>query len=221
MGNYYIKSVDQIFSSVAVTDTYFTVNTIFYNSTLNISPPSGPGGIDIVFTGSKYPPGSTVDISYYDPSFNTWNLLTSTLANATGQIQANSQVPDLKKSLGSGDCLEAPNSIQYKASITGITYGNANYNEYLRGLKTVGNKTANGLYGNGTNLVSSVRAMVGDTISLSGKWFHPGIVYVRWDSANVVGTVTSSEWLNANIIGSVSYKFRRILQHYSHHSTKR
>ena len=24
----------------------------------------------------------------------------------------------------------------------------------------------------------------------------------RWDSANVVGTVTSSEWLNANIIGS-------------------
>ena len=204
LGNYYLKSVDQIFSSVAVTDTYFTINTIFYNSTLNISPPSGPGGIDIVFTGSKYPPGSIVDISYYDPSFNTWNLLTSTLANATGQIQANSQVPDLKKSLGIGDCLEAPNSIQYKASITGITYSNANYNEYLRGLKTVGNKTANGLYGNGTNLVSSVRAMVGDTISLSGKWFHPGIVYVRWDSANVVGTVTSSEWLNANIIGSAA-----------------
>jgi hypothetical protein len=204
LGNYYLKSVDQIFSSVAVTDSYFTINTIFYNSTLNISPPSGPGGVDIVFTGSKYPPGSTVDISYYDPSFNTWNLLTSTLANATGQIQANSQVPDLKKSLGIGDCLEAPNSIQYKASITGITYGNANYNEYLRGLKTVGNKTANGLYGNGTNLVSSIRAMVGDTLSLSGKWFHPGIVYVRWDSANVVGTVTSSEWLNANIIGSAS-----------------
>jgi hypothetical protein len=204
LGNYYLKSVDQIFSSVAVTDSYFTINTIFYNSTLNISPPSGPGGVDIVFTGSKYPPGSTVDISYYDPSFNTWNLLTSTLVNATGQIQANSQVPDLKKSLGIGDCLEAPNSIQYKASITGITYGNANYNEYLRGLKTVGNKTANGLYGNGTNLVSSIRAMVGDTISLSGKWFHPGIVYVRWDSANVVGTVTSSEWLNANIIGSAS-----------------
>ncbi len=44
----------------------------------------------------------------------------------------------------------------------------------------------------------------GDTISLSGKWFHPGIVYIRWDSANVVGTVTSSEWLNANIIGSTA-----------------
>ncbi len=204
LGNYYIKSVDQIFSSVAVTDTYFTINTIFYNSTLNISPPSGPGGVDIVFTGSKYPPGSTVDISYYDPSFNTWNLLTSTLANATGQIQVNSQVPDLKKSLGVGDCLEATNTISYKASITGITYGNANYNEYLRGLKTIGNKTANGLYGNGTNLVSSIRAMVGETISLSGKWFHPGIVYVRLDSSNVVGTLTSSQWLNANIIGSTA-----------------
>ena len=204
LGNYYLKSVDQIFSSVAVTDTYFTINTIFYNSTLNISPPSGPGGIDIVFAGSKYPPGSTVDISYYDPSFNTWNLLTSTLANATGQIQANSQVPDLQKSLGAGDCLEAPAAIQYKASITGITYSNVNYNEYLRGLKIIGNKTANGLYGNGTNLVSSVRVMVGDTLSLSGKWFHPGIVYIRWDSTNVVGTVTSSEWLNANIVGSTN-----------------
>jgi hypothetical protein len=204
LGNYYIKSVDQIFSSVAVTDTYFAISSIFYNSTLNISPPSGPGGIDIIFSGSKYPAGSTVDISYYDPSFGTWNLLTSTAANASGQIQASSQVPDLKKSLGLGDCLEAPNTISYKASITGITYGNAVYNEYLRGLKTLGNQTAHGLYGNGTNLVSSVRAMVGDTISISGKWFHPGIVYVRWDSASVVGTVTSSQWQNANIIGSTA-----------------
>ncbi len=204
LGNYYIKSVDQIFSSIAATDTYFTISSIFYNSTLNISPPSGPGGIDIVFSGSKYPAGSNVDISYYDPSFGTWNLLTSTLANASGQIQATSQVPDLKKSLGVGDCLEAPNTISYKASITGITYSNTVYNEYLRGLKTVGNQTAHGLYGNGTNLVSSIRAMASDTISISGKWFHPGIIYVRWDSASVVGTVTSSQWQNANIIGSTA-----------------
>jgi hypothetical protein len=204
LGNYYVKSVDQIFSSVAVTDTYFSINSVYYNSTLNISPSAGPGGIDIAFAGSRYIPGSTVDISYYDPNFNSWNLLTSTMANGTGQIQAASQVPDLKKSLGSGDCLEATSTISYRSSINGITYCNAVYNEYLRGLKTVGNQTAYGLYGNGTNLVSNVRAMIGDSLTISGKWFHPGIVYVRWDSASVVSTLTSSQWLNANIIGSTA-----------------
>jgi hypothetical protein len=79
---------------------------------------------------------------------------------------------------------------------------NANYNEYQRGLKTVGNMTANGLYGNGTNLVSQVKVKVGDAIGLSGKWFNPGPIYVRWDGVSVVGTVSSSEWLNANIIGT-------------------
>ena len=64
----------------------------------------------------------------------------------------------------------------------------------------MGNATAYGLYGNGTNLVSQVRVMVGDTIGLSGKWFNPGPIYIRWDGVNVVGTVSSNEWLSANII---------------------
>lgn len=67
LGNYYIKAVDQI-SSVAVTDKYFTVNSMYYGSTLNISPAAGPGGVDITFTGTNYPPSSAVQISYYDPA---------------------------------------------------------------------------------------------------------------------------------------------------------
>ena len=93
LGNYYVKAVDQVLSSIAVTDTYFTVNSVFYNSTLNLSPAAGPGGVDVVFSGSRYPVGATVSISYYDPSFSTWNYLTSTTADASGQIQATSQVP--------------------------------------------------------------------------------------------------------------------------------
>ena len=202
VGNYYIKAFDQVTSTVAVTDTSIIVNSIAYNATLNISPSAGPGGVNVVFTGSKYPAGSNVAISYYDPSFRTWNYLTSVTANASGQILTNSEVPDLKKSLGSADYTETFNTISYRAEINGIAYSYANYNEYLRGLKTIGNQTANGLYGNGTNLISRVRAMVGDTIAISGKWFHPGVVYIRWDSVNVVGTVTSDEWRNAAIIGS-------------------
>jgi hypothetical protein len=202
VGNYFVKAFDENLNSVAVSNLYLIVNSIHYNSTLNISPPSGAGGVDVVFSGSQYPAGSDVTVSYYDPALYTWNLLTTTTANASGQIQVSSQVPDLKKTLGNGDFIETSYAISYKAEVSGIAYSYASYNQYLRGLKTVGNQTANGLYGNGTSLISTVRAMVGDTISVSGKWFHPGIIYLRWDSTNIVGTVTNDQWSNAFIVGS-------------------
>ena len=202
LGNYYIKAIDQIGSTVAVTDTYITVNPINYNASLTISPSAGPGGVPITFTGSGYPASQNVTISYFDPAFGSWNYMTSAPSNAQGQISTSFLVPDLQKSLSSSDYPETYSTLSYRAEIAGRAYGYANYNEYSRGLKTIANQTAYGLFGNGTNLVSRIRAMVGDTISLSGKWFHPGVVYIRWDSASVVGTVTSSEWLNANIIGS-------------------
>jgi hypothetical protein len=204
LGNYYIKAVDQIGSSVAVTDTFITINPVNYNAQLSISPPSGPGGVPITFTGSNYPVGANVVISYLDPAFNTWNYLTTTLANATGQISASSTAPDLLKSLGTGDYPETYTPISYRSTVGTQVLSNANYNEYQRGVKTVGNTTATGLYGNGTNLVSSVRTTVGDTIALSGKWFNPGPIYIRWDGVNVVGTVSSNQWLNANIIGTTA-----------------
>ena len=200
LGNYFIKAVDQIGSSVAVTDTFLTVNPLSYNASLVISPPSGPGGIPITFSGSNYPVGSSVVISYLDPVFATWNYLTTTVANSSGKISASSVAPDLLKSLGTADYPETYSSISYRATVGTQVLSNANYDEYERGLKTVGNSTAYGLYGNGTNLVSQVRVMAGDTIVVSGKWFNPGPIYIRWDGVNVVGTVTSDEWLNANII---------------------
>jgi hypothetical protein len=200
LGNYYIKAVDQIGSSVAVTDTYITVNPINYNATLIISPPSGPGGIPITFTGQSYPVGSNVVISYLDPTFGTWNYLTTVVANASGKIQANSNAPDLSQSLSASDYPETYTAISYRSTVGTQVLSYANYNEYQRGLKTVGAATANGLFGNGTSLISQVRVKAGDTIVLTGKWFSPGPIYVRWDGVNVVGTVSSSEWLHANII---------------------
>jgi hypothetical protein len=203
VGNYYIKAFDQVSSTVAVTDTYLKVFSAVSNSTLIVSPSAGPGGVPIQFTGNGYPPSSTVTISYYDPTFNSWNPLMSTTANASGWIKVNSEVPDLKKSVGiNSDYPENYNSISYRSQIGGVIYGTVNYEEWARGLKTVGNQTADGLFGNGTSLVSSVKVIVGDNITISGKWFHPGVIYIRWDGVNVVGTVTNDEWLNANIIGT-------------------
>ena len=204
VGNFYVKAVDQLSSSVAVTDTYITVYSNVNSSTLALSPSSGAGGVPIQFTGSQYPPNSPVTISYLDPTFSTWNPLVTVTANNAGQIVANSTVPDLKKSVSAYDYAETFNQISYRSQINGVVCSYVYYNEYARGLKTVGNQTANGLYGNGTDLTSTVRLLVGDSISLSGKWFSSGLVYVRWDGFNVVGTVTGDQWTVANIIGSTA-----------------
>jgi len=206
-GNYYVKAVDgSIGSTVAVTDTYLTITAVVYNSKLYVSPPQGPGGTEITFTGSQWPSGSMIIISYQDPYYG-WKQLTSVVASASGQISVTSEAPDLMRSGGAYDSPETYTSISYRAETAGGSayYSIATFNEYHRGLKTVGNSTANGLYGNGTDLTSGVRTMVGDTITISGKNFHSGSpIYVRWDSVEVVGTVTSNEWLSANIIGTTA-----------------
>ncbi|MDR0372372.1 MAG: hypothetical protein LBI79_02240 [Nitrososphaerota archaeon] len=206
-GNYYIKVFDDVSSRTAVTDTYLTVNAITYNTTLNVSPSAGPGGVPLTFTGSGYPAGAQVSIQYYDQTFNYWRLMTETTADANGRISVNSVAPDLRKSLSGYDCTETYTQIQYRAQTAGVPgsiYSYANYNEYARGLKTVGDQTAYGLFGNGTNL-QSVKTMTGDTIVIEGKWFHSrDQIYLRWDSDTIAGTVTSDEWANAKIIGSTS-----------------
>ena len=76
--------------------------------------------------------------------------------------------------------------------IDGVAYSYADYTQFWRGLQQVGNQVAHGLFGNGTNLASSVSVTPGGSLVISGKWFHPGVVYVRFDGAAVVGTVTST-----------------------------
>jgi hypothetical protein len=200
VGNYSVKAFDEVTSDVAVTDTFIAVYPVGVAS-LQASPSSGPGGAIVRFTGSGYPADRAIDISYYDPAFGSWNLWSSTIANASGQISFTTEMPDLRKSVGNGDYSEAYTSISFRAESAGVIYSSVNYNQYSRGLKRVGNLTASGLYGNGTNL-SSVSLRTGDNLTLSGKWFHPGdVIYVRWDGVAVVGTVTGDEWRDATIIG--------------------
>ena len=140
-------------------------------------------------------------ISYYDPTFGDWNYFTSVTSNATGQIMVDSEAPDLMKSMGAYDSPELYTEISFRAEINNNVYSYANYNEYHRGLNIVGNYAAYGLFGNGTDLTSDVRTKPGDKITLSGNWFHSNdAIYIRWDSLNVVGTVTSDEWLTAEVI---------------------
>lgn len=49
-----------------------------------------------------------------------------------------------------------------------------------------------------------VNVAPGSSLVISGSWFHQGVVYVRFDGFNVVGTVTGNEWRNAQIIGTTT-----------------
>jgi len=194
IGNYTVKAVDQIYADVAITDTYIFVYPD-ENATLQISPSSGPGGVNVQFTGSGYPAHANVAIKYYDSAFGTWNYFNSTTANESGAISFTSEIPDLRKSVGAGDYPEIYTAISFRTEVSNFVYCYADYNQYSRGLKRVGNHFASGLFGNGTNLASTVSVTTGDVLPISGKWFHPSdAIYIKWDGVAVVGTVTADEW---------------------------
>jgi hypothetical protein len=203
IGNYTIKAFDYNSASAATTDTFIMVYSLINNTNLLVSPSSGPGGVAAQLIGSGYPSFSDVTIAYFDPTFGSWNPLGTATANASGMITYPTEIPDLGKSVGNGDYPETYTQISYRTEINGIVYGYADYNQYARGLKRVGNQTANGLYGNGTSFASTVNVKAGDNLTLSGKWFHPSdVIYIKWDGFAVVGTVTSDEWQYATIIGT-------------------
>lgn len=169
--------------------------------TLQISPASGGGGATVQFTGSGYPPLASVTLSYRDSSWNYW---TEVPADSAGNINFDVEIPDLGKKAYSGDSYVAPNTLSFRTEVNGKVYAFADYTQYARGLKQVGGQTATGLFGDCTNFTQTagLNVKAGDSLTLRGEWFHPGVVYIRWDGVAVVGTVTSDEWSSASIIGT-------------------
>ena len=58
-------------------ETRITIQVMTSLGSLQLSPSSGPGGVSVNFKGSGYPASSTVDISYFDPTFGAWNYFRS------------------------------------------------------------------------------------------------------------------------------------------------
>ena len=191
---------------VAIEDSQTRVFVKIFVSaaSLDLSPASGSGGANVQFTGSGYPASTDIGIYYLDPSFGTWKIWTTATSDSSGELYLNAEIPDLGRSGGSGDSSNISSTISLRSQINGVVYSYANYIQFWRGLSNVGNQVAHGLFGNGTSFVSSIIVKPGDSLSISGKWFHPGVVYVRFDGATVAGTVTSAEWRNAQVIGTTT-----------------
>ena len=192
------------FLAVEDSQSKLIVKIMITAGTLQISPAAGGGGATVQFTGSGYPAFANVRLSYRDTTYSTWNYWTNITANSAGNINFNVEIPDLGKSAYSGDSYNASNRLSFRTEVNGRIYAFADYTQYARGLKRVGGQTATYLYGDCTNFsqIDNLKVKVGDSLTISGAWFHPGVVYIRWDGVAVVGTVTSSEWSNASIIGT-------------------
>ncbi|MCL2135109.1 MAG: hypothetical protein FWH37_06105 [Candidatus Bathyarchaeota archaeon] len=189
--------------TVAVTDTFITVNTRPPNqTTFTLAPNNGSGGVPVQFSGSGYPPNTEVDIGYYEPVSGGYNVWKKIVTDVSGSFSFSEEIPDLGRSYQQGDNPETFNRIQFRTQCQGLIYDVATYDQYARGLKSIGGQIASGLYGNGTNLVSIVKVKAGDTFTITGQWFHPGIIYVLLDSEIPMGTVTHSQWSSAIRIGT-------------------
>jgi hypothetical protein len=187
------------------TQTRMSVKIFVSTATLTLTPSYGPGGVSATLSGSRYPANKNVTIEYYDDYYGVWNYWNSTMSNSGGIISCSFKIPDLHYSQYTGDSGdELATALSFRTSANGALCSYVEFNQYHRGIKQVGTAVAYGLFGNGTDLSSSVMTNVGSTIPIIGKWFHPGVVYVKFDGKAVVGTVTSDGWRTANIIGTTT-----------------
>ena len=124
------------------------------------------------------------------------------MANSDGRISFQYTIPDLKRAAGSGDYYDYYNSFAIQSEVSGVIYCSASYDQFGRGIKTIGDLTADGLFGNGTDLTKQLSVQSSEVLPISGNWFQPNSpIYIRWDGATVVGTVTDNVWRAAQIIG--------------------
>ena len=178
-------------------NVYLNVTYSTAPPSLTVLPTSGPAGGLITLNGAGFTANSSVNITYLNPVTFTWtpiinNLTTSSTQNFTYTINA----PDLLRNNPAGDIQALFDNIVFRAqdNSNGRTYNTTvPYTEWRRGLAQRGNSTAQGLYGNNTDLASSVFVQNGDLLHVSGVWFIPGTASLLWDGTTSLGTISTDE----------------------------
>jgi len=172
---------------VKLTLTYSLAPTTF-----NVSPTSGPPSGIITLEGTGFA-GSSVNISYLNPLTNEWVPITDNLTIPSENFSYPTHAPDLLLNNPAGDNSPLFSSIVFRAqdNSNGISYNTTvPYTEWRRGLTQIGNSTAAGLYGNNTDLSSTLFVENSQSINVSGKWFSPGTATILWDGTTNLGTAT-------------------------------
>jgi hypothetical protein len=160
---------------------------------LTVSPSSGPAGGLITLDGIGFL-GYSANISYLYPLNSSWIPIINNIATPTGNFSYTFNAPDLLQNSPQGDNQPSFNNIVFRAqdNTNGRSYiTTVPYTEMRRGLTQVRNSTAQGLYGNNTNLATSVFVQNGEEIPFSGRWFSPGNLSLVWDNATNLNTIST------------------------------
>jgi hypothetical protein len=167
-----------------------------YQPTLDLSPTAGPAGGIITLNGAGFIAGSSLDISYFNPVNSIWNPVVSDYAISEDNFTYNIAAPDLQQNNIAGDNAALSDAIvfQVKDNTNGYTINaTVPYMEYRRGLTQIATGSAVGLYGNNTDLSSSVFVQSLQMLTVNGRWFNPGEITLLWDGVTELGTSTANE----------------------------
>jgi hypothetical protein len=165
--------------------------TFKFANQLDITPTYGPARGSITLSGTSFTAGSSVNISYLNPINNTWNSIISNYAIATENFTYTLTAPDLLQNNLAGDHTAASDKIIFRAQDNNNSRAyNATvpYTEWRRGISQISNATAIGLFGNNTNMASTLFVQNSQSITISGNYFTPGNASLLWDNTTSLGT---------------------------------
>jgi hypothetical protein len=166
-------------------------------SLLTVSPTSGPAGGLVTLSGVGFTANSSVNVSYLNPVNSSWTPIASNVRTGSSQnFTYTFSAPDLQQNNPAGDNPPASDNIVFQA----VENSNGNrydttvpYTEWRRGLTQVDNITATGLYGNNTNLATTVFVQNGQSVTVAGEYFCPGTASLFWDDTESLGTAPVDE----------------------------
>ena len=167
--------------------------TAKFGTVLQVSPTSGPSEDSITLKGVGFLVGSSVNLSYLNPTTPNWVPITSNLeVTPASTFTYTLNAPDLLQNNPAGDNEPLSDAIFFRAQDSnGSSFDTAvPYTEYRRGLTQVGNAGATGMYGNNTDLTSNGSIQNGQSIVLTGKWFNPGAASMLWDGTIELSSAT-------------------------------
>ena len=162
-------------------------------ATLSVFPTSGPSEGAVTLSGIGFL-GTSANISYLNPVNSSWTAIISNLITAGGTFSYTFNAPDLLRNNLAGDNQPISDNILFRAQDNGNgrSYNTSvPYMEWRRGLAQIGNVTATGLFGNNTDLATSVFVQNGDLVPVVGNWFNPGNISLLWDDVSNVGTTST------------------------------
>jgi hypothetical protein len=178
--------------------------TFKFGTTLEVTPTLGPPKGSISLNGFGFTPGNSINISYLNPITSNWVSIINNFTTVFGNFTYNMIAPDLVQNSMTGDHQAQFDNIIFRAQDNS---NNRSYNTTVpytqgrRGLTQISNNTAAGLFGNNTNLASTVFVQNGQSIGVCGSWFSPGNASLLWDESLNLGTTSIDEngFINATV----------------------